>query len=228
MKVSEQLRIRSKVNDSLQRLLTHLSSGRAYTLIELSKKTKTSKRKTREILKDLGTMEVVKTRKNRKRDYYFIPEPLKIDYIKTLAKNDKNTSKDPEGMKYSRHCYNHLAGYVGVQLTEALVSQNFIIPQRVNEDYGNYEITPAGWKWFSKLGIEKESFAQNGSRLTKQCLDFSERKSHLGGKLGDALLKKLIHKGWASETPNSREIQFTATGRKNMLAELGIEVVPHN
>lgn len=226
MKVSEQLRIRSKVNESLKRLLTHLSSGRAYTLVELSKKAKTSKRKTREILKDLATMEVIQIRKNRKRAYYFIPDPLSIDYVKNLAETRLTVATFPEGMKYSRHCYKHLAGYVGVKMEEALVNRNFIIPQKIQDDCGNYEVTPEGWAWFSKIGIEKGNIAKKGNRLTKQCLDFSERKSHLGGRLGDALLDEFIEKGWAYHILGSREIQFTDKGKKNMYKEFGIKLPP--
>lgn len=225
MKVSEQLRIRCKVNDSLRRLLALLSSGKAYTLIELSKSSKTSKRKTEEILKDLATMEVVQVRKSRKRTYFFIPDPTSIRYIKKLALSiSKAVDPQPQGMKYARHCYNHLAGYAGVKLEEALVNRHFIVRQDTSESNSHYKVTPEGWEWFAQFGIHKNNIEKKGNRLTKQCLDFSERKSHLGGKLGDALLYEFLEKGWVSQVPGSREIKFTEIGKRQMMTNLGISI----
>lgn len=221
MKISEQLRIRSKVNTSLRKLLLLLSSGKAFTTIELSRFAKTSIPRTEEILKDLTGMDIVATRKSRNRIYYFIPAPNRIDYIKTLS--SKNSKTLPKGMKYSRHCYKHLAGFVGVKVEEALVAHNYIIPENIQNDYGIYKITPEGWKWFSKFDIEKNEIERKGGRLTKQCLDFSERKSHLGGKLGDALLDGFLKKGWFIQVPNSREVKLTDIGKTQLLKELDID-----
>ncbi len=228
MKTSEQLRIRSQVNNSLKKLLIHLSSGKAHTLIELIKSTKTSKSKLNDILGELMLMNVVKTRKNRNHTYYYIENPEKIDFLKPFLPHPNTPLKIPSGMKYSRHCYKHLAGYVGVKLEEALIRHNFIIRQDLEDDYNNYRVTPEGWEWFSQFGISKESIESSGGRLTKQCLDFSERKSHLGGKLGDALLGEFFEKGWVYQVPDSREVKLTEAGKKGMLKELGINLTPFN
>lgn len=221
MKISEQLRIRSQVNTSLKKLLLLLSSGKAFTTIELSRFAKTSTPRTEEILKDLIGMDIVATRKSRNRIYYFIPTPNRTDYIKMLS--DKNSKALPKGMKYSRHCYKHLAGYVGVKVEEALVNHNYIIPENIQNDYGIYKVTSEGWEWFSKFGIEKAEIERKGGRLTKQCLDFSERKSHLGGKLGDALLDGFLKKDWFIQVPNSREVKLTDLGKAQLLKELDID-----
>ncbi len=121
-------------------------------------------------------------------------------------------------MKYSRHCYKHLAGYVGVKVTEALVNKGVLKPADIH-----YEVTDMGWKWLDEeLEIHEDDFAQQGKRLSKQCLDFSERKSHLGGKLGETILSKMLETGWAHKVPDSREIRFTPRGKEWLKDKLGL------
>ncbi len=206
-----------------KRLLHFLLNGRAYTLIEIANSAQANLSDTERLLYNLWAQQIIKVRGNRKRLYYYLPKEQQILFSNKT--NSSNTPK-PTGMKYCRHCYHHLAGFVGVKLTEALVEKGWLLPQEIPlHKYGAYTLTQKGIDKFAQLGIDLEQLKRKGGRLTKQCLDFSERKNHLGGKLGDALLTVFIKKGWAKQVPNSREITITSTGKiaLHQLAEINLD-----
>lgn len=208
------------------KLFSVLADGRAYTLIELSDKTKIDKDSLQMRLNSLAEKDILKTRGNRKRPYYYLGEnEFKSKFQDKKLIEDKEI---PQGMKYCRHCYKHLAGYVGVRMEQAMVKKGYLIPLELHpNEYGAYEITAIGKQWFRSLGIDINQLTQKGGRLTKQCLDFSERKNHLGGKLGDALLAKMLEKNWAEQVPGSREIKITPAGKEALKAELGVDLNAH-
>lgn len=205
-------------------ILKTLRNGRAYTLIELANKSGINRFELSEILTNLMASGWIKERGNRKRHYYFIPTD-KINHLETLSIPISKQRDIPCGMKYCRHCYGHLAGYVGVQITEALVNRFYLIPHALKSDsYSTYQVTQKGKDWFADLGISTEQIAQKGGCFTKQCLDFSERKNHLGGKIGDALLDSFLEKGFAEQVPHSREIKITPKGRLFLQTQLDIDL----
>lgn len=198
------------------RLFSKLYDGRAFTLIEISKAIGLSRSKTQKQLNTLVKQGILYTRKNRKRTYYYLGNQ---DFLNQLKKNNFSEisaeSHLPKGIKYCRHCYKHLAGYVGVAFAEAMVKKGFLTTENLQ-----YKVTDKGRKWFARIGVNKDVYKED--RLAIQCLDFSERKSHLGGKLGDALLSVMFKKNWVKQVPKSREIQFTTRGRSAFLKELDL------
>ena len=110
-------------------------------------------------------------------------------------------------LRRARVCYDHLAGEVGVQFYEALVRQGLLhaTPQGA-------AVTPAGAQWFAQVDIDTTALAQQRRMLCRPCLDWSERRHHLGGALGAALLQRLFDGGWAHRAQGSRVVHFTAKG----------------
>ncbi len=127
------------------------------------------------------------------------------------------TEKTPAGIKYCRSCYKHLAGFVGVQVTEALVRHGYLI-----QNEADYSVTEDGWVWFKKLGIVSEDFKGKYRPLTKQCLDFSERRPHLAGLLGQAMLQRMLELHWLERIPGGRSIKLTDRGKKALQTQLDI------
>lgn len=200
-------------------VLSKLRDGSAWTGIELNNGTKTDRESTQKILNEMTKAGLLKIRVNRKRDYYYLEKDVSDELAIFLDLPDESQVKTlPSGMKYCRHCYNHLAGYVGVKLAEALEEREILIKEE-----RNYTVTVRGWQWFSSLGIHKADFDKD-KRLANQCLDFSERKSHLGGQLGDALLKMMLAREWLVKVPDSREICVTDKGRRVLKNELDVEL----
>lgn len=200
-------------------VLSKLRDGRAWTEIELTNAAKTDRESIQKFLNEMAKAGVVKARLSRQRNYYYLEKDVRDDLAAFLDLPQESKVKPlPTGMKYCRHCYNHLAGYVGVKLTEALIENQMLI----KEDR-DYTVTDLGWQWFSSLGIHKTDFDKS-KRLTKQCLDFSERKSHLGGQLGDALLERMLAREWLAKVPDTREIRITKNGHRELKNQLDIEL----
>ena len=73
-------------------------------------------------------------------------------------------------------------------------------------------ITPAGTQWFAHVGIDTSMLGQQRRMVCRPCLDWSERRHHLGGALGAALLQCLFDGGWAHRAQDSRVVHFTPKG----------------
>lgn len=109
-------------------------------------------------------------------------------------------------LREARVCYNHLAGARGVQMFDALVRAKAL------SEGDAPELTDAGREIMTALGIDVASLENARAPLCKGCLDWSERRLHLAGSLGRALLKSFEDRGWVKRTPQSRSVLFTPAG----------------
>ena len=114
--------------------------------------------------------------------------------------------KDP-ALRRARACYDHLAGDLGVQLFDALARRRLI--ERTGDAVG---LTRAGEREFSAFGIDLATLSASRRPLCKPCLDWSSRRSHLGGALGVAVLSRLYDLGWAQREAGSRVVAFSRRG----------------
>lgn len=208
------------------KLLLQLMTGRAYTLIELADSLSVERSQVSHLLKGLIQKKWIHTRGNRNRTYYYLSPSKLEDLSQTEVLKTRQSEREvPTGMKYCRHCYRHLAGYVGVKLTEALIHKGLLLPESLEGNtYAEYKVTLKGWKWFNSFGIDQKSLCRASGRLTKQCLDFSERKNHLGGRLGDALLQSLFENKMVHQVADSREIHITDMGKSFLKEEFNLDL----
>ena len=107
----------------------------------------------------------------------------------------------------ARLCYDHLAGTLGVQITDALIAEGTL----VQEDRA-LVLTDSGRAAFADLGIDVEALGRKGRRHGRACLDWSERRYHLAGPLGVALASRLLELSWIERTP-----AFKTRGSTNTL-----------
>lgn len=114
----------------------------------------------------------------------------------------------PEGLREARRCYDHLAGDWGVRLHDHAQGQGWLDP-----DYG---LSEAGRAGLLGLGIDVDAAAQRRRRLACPCMDWSERRPHLGGALGAAWLDALLQQGWLRPELDSRALQPTPVGRRRL------------
>ena len=126
-----------------------------------------------------------------------------------FSKNGNPTANN--GFNYCRTCYGHLAGFIGVALTEAMERQQYL-----EKSKSCYFVTKNGWAWLSQFDISKSDFKNSRRPLTRQCIDGTERRPHLAGQLGDGLLKTMLHCGWFEKIKDSRELKMTPEGRQNL------------
>ena len=107
----------------------------------------------------------------------------------TVQVRSLKQSSQLKQIRYARTCYDHLAGKLGVEITEKLLDRQFIIL----ED-GEYIVTEQGKKWFLNFGINVDEADIKRRVFAKPCLDWSERRYHISGWLGSAIAKLLLNR----------------------------------
>jgi DNA-binding transcriptional ArsR family regulator len=122
-------------------------------------------------------------------------------------------------LRFARTCYDHLAGIVAVALTSSLQESGFLVANNARE----YRVTANGRKAFSDLGVDIEALASKRRPLTRQCLDWTERKPHLAGSLGAALLHNFLKEKWVARLPGGRAVRITERGQQRF-HELGVHI----
>jgi len=131
--------------------------------------------------------------------------------------------KTPVSLRAARTCYDHMAGAVAVGLHDRFVASRWI--QRVaQESDSEYELTEPGAKTLQALGIDIEATRALRRRFAYGCLDWSERRPHIGGALGAALLSLMLKKRYVSRDLDSRALTLTVSGRREMQNRFGMEL----
>ena len=123
----------------------------------------------------------------------------------------KNLPAAVSPIKYCRTCYDHLAGKVGVLITDSLLQQKIIVDRN-----NSFEVSNKGQKWFSGLDIHIDDLKQQRRFFVRPCLDWSERRHHIAGSLAASLLDKMLSSDWLRKTKNSRAIIITGKGQKKL------------
>jgi hypothetical protein len=116
-------------------------------------------------------------------------------------------------------CYDHLAGTVGVSVTEALIGRGLL-----RERDGDYALGPAGTAGFGGFGIDVSRLERQTRPLLRPCLDWSERRYHLAGSLGAALTAALLERRWIATREASRIVTVTKAGQAGFEEWLGVDV----
>ena len=114
-----------------------------------------------------------------------------------------------QGLRQARVCYNHLAGVAGVQLYDSLAGREFL-----SMASGNLSLTLAGSRFVSELGINIEALLSSRVPVCRECLDWSERRSHLAGSLGRALFNRFEELQWVQRSAGSRVVEFSRKGER--------------
>lgn len=121
-------------------------------------------------------------------------------------------------MRLARTCYDHLAGGLGVAVTDALVTRGVIA-----FDDGAGIVAPDGLARLAALGIAVEDAARRTTRpLCRPCLDWSERRPHLAGRLGAAVCRHFLERHWVTRVNGSRALSITPKGRQALHTQFGI------
>lgn len=208
------------------RMLWSLLDGKAYTAGELALFGEISSTSASNHLTKLLEADMVKVETQGRHRYYSFSNTEVAYAVESLAMLAKpnltdHSEKSPKikPIKFCRTCYDHLAGFVGVQITEALELKGFL-----EKSETIYIITNTGWEWFAKLEISKSDFKTSRRPLTRQCLDWSQRRPHLAGQLGATMFERMLQKRWFRKVNFSRELILTSEGRQNLfnLLELNI------
>lgn len=141
---------------------------------------------------------------------------------KLMANVDKSSNAirtKGTDFKYCRSCYSHLAGKVGVMITNQLESHGYI---RLVGDI--YEVTPEGRRFFNQFHIDVIELQHKKKIFAKVCLDWSEKEFHLSGLLGTSFMNHMLSAGWMQKEAGSRVVSVTEKGKKELKRILDINL----
>jgi len=142
------------------------------------------------------------------QDVAHLLESLMGVAFRTGALRVRASPREP-ALRKARVCYDHLAGEVGVRIYESLMRTRALVP-----GVDGLELTAEGQRLFQKLRIDTDALSKEKRAFCRACLDWSERRHHLAGALGAALLARVVELGWAKRSRNSRVVLLTANGEQ--------------
>ena len=196
------------------KMLTALMGGKALTATELAIEADITPQTASSHLSKLFKGELVVVRKQGRHKYFQLKNTQVAELLEALLNLSANIQtphiktgpRDP-GLKNARVCYDHLAGELGVALYDALVSSKYIIDQ-------SHEtiLTDKGRVFFQGQGFDFNAQKKSRRPICKSCLDWSERRNHLSGVLGQWILSDIFNKNWATKDPDSRSLRFSKKG----------------
>lgn len=201
------------------RMLYCLMDGYARTSTELAMVAEVSPSTASVHLNRLKTQRLVKVHVQGKHRYYSLEGPnvaSALEGLSVLAGSPRNqfVPGTPSRLRAARTCYDHIAGTVGVLLHDRLQALGWLTTA--------YDLTREGTKALETLGIDIEATRALRRRFACGCLDWSERRPHVGGALGAVLLKVSLKRKWVVQDLDSRALTVTSLGRREMLARFGL------
>jgi DNA-binding transcriptional ArsR family regulator len=122
-------------------------------------------------------------------------------------------------MRVARTCYDHLAGFLGVSLTNAMIDRRVLTPN--GREFG---VDAQGLAFLAELGVDVAQARRQRRAFARQCLDWTERRLHLAGSLGAALASRCFELGWVARQDEGRALRITPAGRKGFKARFGVEL----
>ena len=129
----------------------------------------------------------------------------------------------PNQLRAARTCYDHIAGGLGVSLHDRFTALGWLTASATSADNG-CDLTSEGTKSFEAMGVDVEEARKLRRRFAYACVDWSERRPHLGGALAAAFLKLALRRKWVHQDLDSRSLGVTRFGRREMLARFGVQV----
>ena len=122
-----------------------------------------------------------------------------------------------EALKRARTCYDHLAGELGVAVTEALVEREILA-----HDGAGFALTRAGGPWLEQLGLDLAALRRVRRSFARGCVDWTERRPHVAGSLGAGIATAFFAHGWVRRRPGGRAVVVTAAGTDWLERSLGV------
>ena len=208
-------------------MLSALMGGQALTATELAYCAHVSRPTASGHLSKLVAARLLTVMRKRRFSYYRIASPLvaaMLESIKVVAAIEVPPRRQPrsvsdDALRFARSCYDHLAGQVGVAVTDALVAMGHIV---LTDDGG--EITSSGEHFLSAFGVDLKPRPRTRRIFCQPCLDLSERRYHLKGLVGARILHRLLELGWLKCVSDSRALQLTSSGKAGLSETFRIEI----
>jgi DNA-binding transcriptional ArsR family regulator len=205
-------------------MLASMMDGRAYTASELAHVAGVAAPTASGHLAKLLQSGLLSMERQGRHRYYRLAGPRVAAALESLmalavsaAPRHRPTGPRDSAMRRARTCYDHLAGELGVALTWRLVELGYLQPEE-----GRFRLTAEGETALARLGVDVAALGRQRRPLARACLDWSERRPHLAGALGAAMLDSMVARGWIERTAGSRTVRLTPAGRRGLAQSFGL------
>jgi DNA-binding transcriptional ArsR family regulator len=207
------------------RMLLSLMDGRARTGTELATLAEVGASTASVHLQRLANARLVRVRRQGKHRYYALAGLQVAGILERLSafagSGAPFVCNAPEHLRKARTCYDHIAGTIGVALRERFAELGWLTA-RTTQEGELYEVSERGSSALTALGVDLEATRGQRRRFAFGCLDWTERRYHLGGALGAAVLMLAQKKKWVVQDLDSRALRITSLGRRELAGRLGI------
>jgi DNA-binding transcriptional ArsR family regulator len=207
-------------------ILSALIGGQALTAGELAWRAGVTPQTTSGHLAKLACAGLIALEKQGRHRYYRLASPEIAQAMESLMavaaagpKRHRPTGPRDEAMRIARSCYDHLAGRLGVALADSLCHHGHVV---LSDGAGL--VTDDGRHFLQDFGIDLGARAPGQRPLCRTCLDWSERRPHLAGRLGAALLQRTLELGWIARLSDSRAIRITRAGEEGFARTFRISI----
>ncbi|UGX86939.1 ArsR/SmtB family transcription factor [Phyllobacterium meliloti] len=210
-------------------MLTGLMDGRALTASELAHLAGITAQTASSHLMRMTEAGLLQVEKQGRHRYHRLASPAVAQMIESIMQvatpvaSTKIVRTGPKdaALRAGRTCYDHLAGKLGVSITDALVGAGHL---DLGLDAG--ELTDSGMSLFDRLGMDVGSITRKKGRiLCRPCLDWSERRPHLAGAIGAALCSHCFDKDWIRRVEGTRAVSVTPNGQRQLRESLGVNLI---
>jgi len=128
-------------------------------------------------------------------------------------------SKTDDQMRHARTCYDHIAGELGVGLADSMTARDFVV---LGDEAG--EVMPAGMEFLTRLGVDLAAARAKRRVFCRPCLDWTERRPHIGGAVGEAPAKRCFELKWIERAHDSRALTITRAGRQGLMEQFALSI----
>jgi DNA-binding transcriptional ArsR family regulator len=205
-------------------ILTALLDGRAMTATELSYAARVTPQTTSAHLAKLTDAGLITATPSGRHRYFRLASPKVAQMLESIVAvagdnrpRFRPLSRQAAALQAARMCYDHIAGQLGVRIADAMTARGYL----VLEDDGG-QITETGLRYLWELGIDTRVAGKGRRHLCRACLDWTERKPHVGGAIGAALAERWLALGWIARTKDSRAVTVTPEGERSFRDTLGL------
>jgi len=208
-------------------MLTALMDGRALTASELAYVGGISASTASGHLSKLTEAKLLSLVKQGRHRYFRLASPMVGELLESLMavaaiegpKRYRPASPRDAALRDARTCYNHLAGKLGVAIADAMAARRDVV---LDDDAGM--LTDQGADMLCDWGVDLAALQQQRCIFCKPCLDWSERRPHLGGAVGRGIAERCFSLGWIERICDSRAVRLTPPGIAGMKARFDISL----
>ena len=207
-------------------MLLELMSGRALPAGELAEVANVSAQTASGHLAKLVEGRFLCVEQQGRHRYYRLASTQVADAVEALMLLTKGVRKAEVSvpkigsLEHARTCYAHLAGWLGVQIADALQANGLLLPASGRA----FAVTERGREWFEDLGVGIDGTEDANAKVARQCIDWTERRPHVAGALGVCMYRRFVAMKWIVPARNTRAVRVTLDGKRELWKRLRIAV----